>query len=104
MKNKNKLLNFNFKKSEGELFFDLGFEKYNEALINQQKQNLEQANICFSLSAFLFTKSAELGFGPAQHNLAYMYDEGEGVGKNLTKANYWYKKYFCDNQIYALHY
>lgn len=40
----------------------------------------------------LFLKAARLGESTAQHNVAYFYDVGDGIGKNWKKALYWYKK------------
>src|SRR5439155_12304016 len=40
----------------------------------------------------LYQKAANLGNSVAQHNLANMYKNGEGVDKNKDQAIYWYKK------------
>lgn len=40
----------------------------------------------------LFKKSAELGYMPAQYNVALMYAEGEGVAHNEAEAVRWYLK------------
>ena len=39
-----------------------------------------------------FTKAAEQGLAEAQHNLASMYDSGEGVAQDYKQAVYWYTK------------
>jgi TPR repeat protein len=40
----------------------------------------------------LYQEAANLGNKVAQYNLANMYQNGEGVEKNMSKAIYWYKK------------
>ena len=35
---------------------------------------------------------AEQGYASAQYNLGLMYQYGEGVVKDMTKAKYWIKK------------
>ncbi|MGL6124676.1 MAG: tetratricopeptide repeat protein, partial [Shewanella sp.] len=37
-------------------------------------------------------KAAEQGDASAQFNLAYAYDEGEGVPQDLSQALHWYTK------------
>lgn len=39
-----------------------------------------------------FRKAAEKGYGKAQYNLAVMYDNGLGVGKNFKEALKWFEK------------
>jgi len=40
----------------------------------------------------LYKKAAEAGYAPAQHNLGYMYQHGEGVEENDVEAVKWYRK------------
>ena len=37
-------------------------------------------------------KAANRGDSIAQYNLAYMYENGEGIEKDIDQAIYWYKK------------
>jgi TPR repeat protein len=58
--------------------FEIGREYYKD-------QNLEKAFISFK-------KSAEQGHSDAQFILGLMYDNGEGVSKDLKQAVAWYRK------------
>ena len=40
----------------------------------------------------LYQRAAKLGNNIAQYNLAFMYENGKGVVKNIRKAIYWYKQ------------
>lgn len=52
-----------------------------------------------SLSVDNMTKSAEMGYAPAQCALADMYFEGRGVEKNYEKAVEWYSKAYEQGQL-----
>lgn len=60
-------------------------ELYLEASTAWEKRKLKQA---FKL----FSHGAEHGFGPAQHTLAYFYQQGIGVKKSPSTAIVWYKR------------
>ncbi len=40
----------------------------------------------------LYQKAANLEHSMAQYNLAYMYENGDGIMKDIDKALYWYNK------------
>ena len=40
----------------------------------------------------LYQKAANLGHSFAQNNLALMYEDGDGIAKNIDQAIFWYKK------------
>ncbi|GBC21976.2 kinase-like domain-containing protein [Rhizophagus irregularis DAOM 181602=DAOM 197198] len=40
----------------------------------------------------LYQKAANLGNKIRQYNLAIMYENGDGIEKNIDKAIYWYKQ------------
>ena len=61
------------------------YEIFRQATVELEKGSKETA---FEL----FLKAAQLGEAAAQHNVGYLYDEGVGIGKDLQKALYWYKK------------
>lgn len=46
----------------------------------------------------LFHKIADLGDSGGQLNLGYFYDEGLHVEQNKSKAIYWYKKAYSQNE------
>ena len=58
--------------------FNLGYVYYSEE--DYQK------------ALFWFERAADQGNAFAQHNLAVMYDTGEGVAKDYKKAVYWFEK------------
>ncbi|MBQ3378207.1 MAG: sel1 repeat family protein, partial [Synergistaceae bacterium] len=39
-----------------------------------------------------FSKAAQGGHAGAQHNLGFMYDNGQGVRQDYQQAVYWYRK------------
>lgn len=45
------------------------------------------------------TKSAEMGYGPAECSLADIYYEGRGTGQDYTKAVEWYSKAYAQGQL-----
>ncbi|WP_294911393.1 tetratricopeptide repeat protein, partial [uncultured Gilliamella sp.] len=57
---------------------------------SQCKTDYEQKNY---EKAFIECKQeAEQGHSSAQYNLAFMYDDGEGIEQDKVKAAYWYTK------------
>lgn len=58
---------------------------YGEGLEAQDAGNYEEAVRCFTISA-------EMGFDLAQYELAYCYEAGEGVEKDIEQAVDWYAK------------
>ncbi len=50
-----------------------------------------QSSIALVEAAGLYRRAAEMGFAPAQNNLAAMYEKGMGVPVNLLEAARWYQ-------------
>lgn len=46
----------------------------------------------YSAAARFYRKAAEAGYGPAQYDLAYLYENGLGVERNFKEAAAWYRK------------
>ncbi|HJO93261.1 MAG TPA: SEL1-like repeat protein [Victivallales bacterium] len=46
----------------------------------------------FTMAFQLLKKAAEKGNADGQYNLGWMYSNGVGIEKNLSKGKYWYKK------------
>lgn len=85
----------------GDLYNYSGYKNYNKALEYFEKacknnkkegctsyQRLKKENIKFEE----YQKLANQGNAKAQEEIGFMYQQGEGVQKDLKKANYWYEK------------
>ena len=48
-----------------------------------------------------FQKAADLGFAPAQYNLAIMYRDGQGIAQDYTQAHDWFQKAAVQNHLYS---
>lgn len=62
-----------------------------------QKWDAGEATAAFDL----FLQAAALGHSGAALNVGYMYDVGEGVEKDLTKALLWYKRALKNKDLTA---
>ena len=51
-----------------------------------------EMNRRFTMAVQMMKKSAEQGYVPAQNRLAWYYNNGQGVEKNLEMSFYWYQK------------
>ncbi len=54
-------------------------------------------------AAQLYRRAAEIGFVPAQNNLAAMYENGMGVPVNMREAARWYQSAAEAGLVYAQH-
>lgn len=75
--------------------------KYNMAVILMAgAEHLDQEKSKTKAVELFKEVANEEGFGKAQFNLGVAYLEGDGVKRDETKANEWFKK-ACDNGIQA---
>ena len=68
-----------------------GIEKNRQEAFSRYKTE-QKLDLAQYLAFFWYHKAAEQGYTLAQYNLAWMYQNGEGIEKNPEKAIDWYRK------------
>lgn len=72
------------------IFISVSLSLYANTLTQQAENAYIKGK--YSQAKNLFEKAAKQGDITAQYNLGYLYEQGQGVDKNLQKAFKWYEK------------
>lgn len=74
-----------------------------EALTRQANRLRQFGNAGYAGAVRLYRQAAEMGYGPAQNNLAAMYEQGLGVVPDIGRAAYWYQLAAEQGEPHAQH-